>query len=65
MAKNVWCVKHNSGWCAAHPNRKWNEANFNVKTKCGHVVVLPIGRRKGRPTCLDCLQALKNMKRTS
>lgn len=56
---SVWCVKHNSGWCAADPNRAWDDARFNVRTKCGHFIVLPLGGQKGRPTCLECLKALE------
>lgn len=22
---SVWCVKHRDGWCAAKPNRPWDE----------------------------------------
>lgn len=58
MTHKVWCVKHNSGWCAAKPNRKWDERQFNVATKCGYFIALPWGCKFGEPTCLECLEIL-------
>ena len=59
MAIEVWCVKHNDGWCAAKPNRKWDESSFNVGTKCGWVITLPLGCELGEPTCLECCAILE------
>jgi hypothetical protein len=55
----VWCVKHNSGWCAAKQNRKFSDRAFSVPTKCGYFVALPWGCEEREPTCLDCLEILE------
>jgi len=54
-----WLVKHRDGWCAAKPNRKWDEREFNAPTVCGHFVILPLGCKRGEPTCLECCEALE------
>jgi hypothetical protein len=56
--KGRWLIKHNRGWCAAKTNRKWDESAFNVETLCDHFVVLPLGCKRGEPTCEDCLRKL-------
>lgn len=57
---SVWCVKHRDGWCAAKPNRPWDERAFNIGTRCGYVIVLPLGSKKGEPTCLECCEVLEH-----
>ena len=52
--KDVWCVEHRDGWCAANPNRRFPDGALNVWTKCGHVVTLPYGCEKREPDCEDC-----------
>jgi hypothetical protein len=56
--QSVWCAKHRDGWCAAKTNEPWDERAFNVPTMCGYFVTLPIGCKKGEPTCLECLEIL-------
>jgi hypothetical protein len=56
---SVWCVKHRDGWCAADPNRQWDEKAFNVRTKCGYSIALPLGSKKGEPSCLECCEVLE------
>jgi hypothetical protein len=58
MAHSVWCVQHGSGWCAAKPNEQWDERSFSVPTQCGYFIRLPLGCKKGEPTCLECLAVL-------
>ena len=59
---SVWCVKHRDGWCAAKHNHQWDERLFNVPTKCGYFITLPLGSKKGEPTCPECLDILENLK---
>ena len=50
----VWCVRHEDGWCATD-NRKWfKDGQDSVKTACGKVVALPWGCLRTVPTCPEC-----------
>lgn len=53
-----WCVQHKDGWCLTLMGIKFPESTWNVETKCGHFVVLPIGCEKRKPTCAECLAAV-------
>ncbi len=51
----VWCAEARDGmWCAAKINDRPDEAALNVKTRCGHSIVLPHGVSERVPTCPDC-----------
>ncbi len=60
-AKKVWCVKAQDGWHAAKPNRAWPGEQTNVATKCGSVIVLPIGCERRFTTCKDCAAAIRKV----
>lgn len=67
----VWCVawtlddgekasarRPKAEWCAHAKDEPHDEAAFNVPTKCGHWVTLPVGCEKREPTCKWCRKAL-------
>ncbi len=49
-----WCVRHRDGWCATKTGKPHKESATNVYTRCGHVVILPMGSEKRVPTCVEC-----------
>lgn len=55
----VWCVKHKKGWCAVEGNKVPPEGENNVKTRCGHNIVLPLGFEERQPDCEDCLDIFR------
>ncbi len=57
--KRRWCVKAKDGWHAARPNNPWPDGQNNVRTQCGHVIVLPYGCEKRYPSCAYCADAVR------
>jgi hypothetical protein len=53
-AKQVWCVRHNDGWCACKENKNPGDRAWSVETKCNMFVTLPLGVSKRLPTCPEC-----------
>lgn len=48
------CVQHRDGWCVRASHSE--EYADNIRTRCGHVVVMAWGIERREPTCEDCLQ---------
>ena len=46
-------VRHKDGWCARTDQSSMAYAD-NIATKCGHIVVLPLGIERRQPTCAEC-----------
>lgn len=61
----VWCVKHSDGWCATRSGRQYREGECNIRTKCKLFITCYLGCEKRRPTCPQCLTALKKGKGSS
>ena len=59
----IWCVRHRDGWCATATGRRCTDGAWNVGTKCKHFIVAPTGCEVRKPTCPECLAALKKTKR--
>ena len=52
--KPVMCVRHRDGWCELIDQHNTAYRDM-METKCGHIVSLPWGIEKRKPTCLDCI----------
>jgi hypothetical protein len=66
----VWCVKWRrmsfrtgeivEGWCAVKGNRQPKESEVDrVPTECNHVITFAGRFERRKPTCPECLGALK------
>ena len=57
--RDVWCVRHRYGWCATKTGKQHRDDATNVKTRCDHYVFMPIGSEKRVPTCVECIEKIK------
>ena len=51
------CVRHRDGWCARKDQIM--EYSDNIKTLCGHFILMCWGIERRKPTCDECIKQLK------
>ena len=72
--RRAWCVAwinrmvdpdhpRRMQWCATFRGHRHSEDADNVKTACGHFVILPCGGERRVPTCLDCKERVERRRR--
>lgn len=54
----VECIRHLRGYCAIASGKPFDPSYFPWKTLCGRNVLLPLGGKRCRPTCVVCKEVL-------
>jgi len=55
-----WAVLARDGYHFAVPNKPWKQEATNIKTACGHFIVLPSGcEQRDTVDCDDCHSAVE------
>jgi len=52
----VICVRSKDGWCELLDQHNTAYRDM-MATKCGHIVVFPMGIKRRKPTCNECKKA--------
>ena len=56
--REVECIRHSQGCCAIASGQPFDPSYFPWKTVCGQNVMLPLGGKRCRPTCVVCKEVL-------
>lgn len=61
MNKEPVCVQHREGWCILKDQRR-TAYKDDMRTKCGNVVIYPLGIERRESNCEECLKAYATRK---
>ena len=58
VLEEVECIHHPRGYCIIASGLPFDPRYFPWKTLCGQYIMIPLGGKRCRPTCVVCKEVL-------